>query len=80
MAPIDQRNILDEEPFQYQVFKDFKVQIYWNKKPAMLLKGLAAQELLKKLEKSEGKDIQLVLAKATGNFKRGNERASKKKR
>jgi len=80
MAPIDQRNILDEEPFQYQVFKDHKVQIFWNKRPVLLLKGLAAQELLKKLGKSEGKDIQLVLAKATGNFKRGNERASKKKR
>lgn len=80
MAPIDQRNMLDEEPFEYQIFKDNKVQIYWNNKPVMMLKGSAALDLLKKLERAEGKDVQLALAKITGNFKRGNEKIAKKQR
>jgi len=80
MTPIDQRNMLNEEPFEYQVFKDNKVQIYWNNKPVMMLKGSAALDLLKKLERAEGKNVQLVLAKITGNFKRGNEKTAKKQR
>ncbi len=69
-----------KSPFNIRYLRIIRFKFFWNKRPVMLLKGLAAQELLKKLGKSEGKDIQLVLAKATGNFKRGNERASKKKR
>lgn len=46
----------------------------------MMLKGSAAQDLMKKLERSEGREEQLVLAKVTGNFKRGNEKALKKKK
>ena len=44
----------------------------------MILKGKAALELLKKLERAKGRDVQLVLAKITGNFKRGNEKTVKK--
>lgn len=78
MPPIDQRNMLDEEPFEYKELKDGKVQIYWNSKPVMLLKGAEAHKLLKRLENSEGKQTQLILAKVTGNFKRGNEKNSSK--
>ena len=78
MTPIDQRNTLDEEPFEYRKLKDNKVQIYWNNKPVLLLKGTEALKLLTKLENSEGRQTQLILAKVTGNFKRGNERTSGK--
>jgi len=74
VTPVDQRDILDEEPFDYRELKDNKVQIYWNNKPVLLLKGGEALKLLKKLGNSEGKQTQLILAKITGNFKRGNER------
>lgn len=79
MSPIDQKNILDEEPFSFQVFKDNKVQIFWHHKPVMLLKGATAMALIKKIEKAEGKEVQLILAKVTGNFKRGNEKTAKRK-
>ncbi|MBK8981030.1 MAG: hypothetical protein IPM38_01635 [Ignavibacteria bacterium] len=72
--------MLDEQQFEYRIFKDNKIQIYWNGKQVMMLKGSAAQNLMKKLERAEGKEEQLVLAKVTGNFKRGNEKVSKKKR
>ena len=78
MSPVDQRNILDAEPFGYKELKDNKVQIYWNNKPVMLLKGTEAIKLLKKLENSDEKQTQLTLAKVTGNFKRGNERKFQK--
>lgn len=76
--PIDQKNVLDENPFDYRIFKDNKLEITWNDKPVMMLKGTAAAELIRKLEKAEGKEVQLILAKVTGNFKRGNEKLFKK--
>lgn len=79
MAPIDQRNKLDEDPFDYQVFKDGRVQISWNRKPVMILKGTKAADLRGKLEQAEGKDVQLLLAKVTGHFKHGNEKQAKTK-
>ena len=69
----------DEQQFEYRIFKDNMMQIYWNGKAVMMLKGSAAQDLMKKLERAEGKEEQLVLAKVTGNFKRGNEKIIKKK-
>ncbi len=77
--PIDQRNKLDDEPFDYKVLKDNKVQISWFHKDIMLLKGDQALKILKKLELAKGKEIQLILAKATGNFKHGNEKDGKRK-
>lgn len=78
MPPTDQRNVLDEEPFEYRELKDSKVQVYWNNKPVMLLKGSEALKLLRKLENSDSKQTQLILAKITGNFKRGNEKPIRK--
>ena len=78
MTPVDQRDILDEEPFDYKELKDNKIQIYWKNKPVMLVKGLAAKKLLMKIEKASDKEIQLALAKITGNFKRGNEKSLQK--
>ncbi len=74
MKPVDKRNILEEDPFDYRILKDNKVQIYWNDKPVSMIKGSDAIKLLRKLENSNGKETQLILAKITGNFKRGNER------
>lgn len=76
---IDQRGILDEEPFAFKVLKDNKLQIFWHDKPVMILKGNQSLELLNKLESAEGKDVQLLLAKVTGNFKHGNERLAKER-
>ncbi len=74
---IDQRNALDDEPFEYTVRKDNKIEIHWNKRPVMFVKGKQAEDLLKKLSRVEGKDVQLLLAKITGNFKCGNEKLAK---
>lgn len=74
MSKIDKRNILDDEVFTYRVSKDNKVFIYWRGKQATILKGQAARKFISQIETLNHKEAQLMMAKATGNFKRGNER------
>ncbi len=74
MSNVDKRNILDDEVFTYREGKDKKVFIYWHGKQVKILKGKPAQKFLTKIAGLDHKEAQLVMAKATGNFKRGNER------
>ena len=74
MGEIDKRGVLDEDIFSYRALKDGRVLIYWHEKHVTTLAGSAAQRFLKRIEGLDGKDAQLVMAKATGNFKHGNER------
>jgi hypothetical protein len=62
------------EPFSYLSTKDGKLRIYWQGKLVSTLKGTQAGKLLARLSGAGTEQVQLVLAKATGNFKRGNER------
>ena len=74
MTEIDKRQILDNEVFTCHVSKDDKVFIYWCGKQVIILKGKEAQTFISRIEHLSGQEAQLVMAKATGNFKRGNER------
>jgi hypothetical protein len=74
MDTIDKRNVLVNEVFTYQISKEKKVFIYWSGKQVKVLKGKEAQKFISKLIGLDDKGIQLVMAKVTGNFKRGNER------
>jgi hypothetical protein len=77
MAGIDKRNVLDDdEVFTYLVSKDEKVFIYWHDKQVKILNGKEARRFIDKIAGLNHKEAQLVMAKATGNFKRGNERAA----
>ena len=77
MSNVDKRNIFDDEVFTYREGKDNKLFIYWYGKQVKVLKGKQAQKLLTKIAGLDHKEAQLVMAKATGNFKRGNERQNK---
>jgi len=79
MSPVDKRNILDEEIFTYRTTKDKKVFISYEGRQVTTLSGKKAEDFIKKIHGLEGKDAQLVMAKATGNFKRGNEKLFKGK-
>lgn len=80
MSSIDIRNRLDEEVFSYRVSKNNSVFINFNGKEIKIVKGKEAERLLSKIQDAEtDKEIQLALAKITGNFKHGNEKNSKKK-
>jgi hypothetical protein len=76
---VDKRNKLDEEFFSYKVSKDSKVFIFWYEKQVMILKGKDRDKFLAKMQNADSKEAQLIMAKVTGNFKRGNEKIFKGK-
>jgi len=78
MANIDKRSLLDEEIFTYRITKDKKVFISYEGKHVTTLSGKKVDEFIKKIQNAEGKEAQLIMAKVTGNFKRGNEKLFKK--
>ena len=80
MGEVDKRNRLDEDVFAYRETKDGTVHISWYGKRVMTLKGSQARKFLAKIVDLEGKAAQLVMAKITGNFKHGNERATNQTR
>lgn len=65
------------ERFSYKVTKDGRVFVYWHGgggKREIVLKGSRAAKLIAGLPGMDPEQEQLALARATGNFKRGNER------
>lgn len=75
MDNTDKRNRLDEAPFQYRINKDQTVFIEYEGKRVKILKGKEAEKFIKNVNAAENvKAVQLIMAKITGNFKRGNER------
>lgn len=75
MDNVDKRNKLKEEVFSYKVSKDNKVFIFWHGKQVMILKGKESDKFLSKISKADNIEAQLIMAKITGNFKRGNEKS-----
>ena len=73
----DKRGVLDEEVFGYRITKDKKVFISCRGKQVTTLSGAKAEAFISDIADSDGKEAQLLMAKATGNFKRGNERLFK---
>ncbi len=68
---------MGKEGFSYRATKDGKVFVYWHGasgKREIILKGARANRLLAELSGLDYERGQLALARATGNFKRGNER------
>lgn len=65
---------LDIEQFTYRAGKDGKVFLYWEGKQIKIIKGKEAEKFLEKIKGASPRDAQLLMARLTGNFKRGNER------
>ena len=65
---------MHEGQFSYRITKGSKVFIEWRGRPAKVLKGRQAEKFIIALPQMSQEQEQLALAKATGNFKRGNER------
>ncbi|MGN7387959.1 hypothetical protein [Sporosarcina sp. SAFN-015] len=80
MGGIDKRNRLGEEPFTYQITKKESVIISYEGKQIKIVNGTEADRLIARIRNVEDNptEVQLLLAKITGNFKRGNEKLGKK--
>ena len=61
--------------FSAVVTRDERLLVSHDGRQVVTLSGGDARKVIDKLERSDNEEAeQLVLAKATGNFKRGNER------
>jgi len=71
----DKRNILkEEEPFSWKLLKNGKGLVYWQQKMIKTIKEKECNKLKELITIGNAYNIQLYLAKITGNFKHGNER------
>ena len=71
----DQRDILfREKPFSYKLIKDNKAQISYKGKNISVLVGKDYNKLLRVISLDNIYELQLYLAKVTGQFKHGNEK------
>ena len=71
----DRRGVLlKEQPFTFRQRGDGSVVIFWKGRRVQVLTGKLAENLLAVASDCTGQELQLLLAKASGNFKRGNEK------
>jgi len=70
----DRRNILfDEKPFTCKLVKDKKAQVFYRGKPVGTITGKDYNKLVRVIALDNIYELQLFLAKVTGQFKHGNE-------
>ena len=62
------------EQFTYRGTKDGRVRVALHGRHVVTLAGSEAQRLIGRLVDADAEATQLLLAKATGHFKHGNER------
>ncbi len=65
---------LAHEPFSYQTTKSGLVQIRFENRVVTTLKGKAGERFISKIEPLNAAAQQQLMARATGQFKFGNER------
>ena len=66
---------LEELGFDWHASRDGTVFVTWRGRTIRTFAGAEGAKLLRRLEGAEPAAVQLALAKATRNFKRGNERS-----
>lgn len=70
----DSRGRLQEKPFACQALKDGSVLIYWQNRLVTRLGQKQGQKFLQAMQTADEEGAQLLMARATGHFKHGNER------
>jgi len=65
---------LAHEPFSWLTRADGAIVIRYHEAPVTLLRGKAAAKFALRVSTADAGAAQQLMARATGNFKRGNER------
>jgi hypothetical protein len=65
--------------FAWTATKDGRVRISWQGRVVTTLAGERAARFLEQVEHADEDAEQLLLARVTGNFKRGNERGGRRR-
>ena len=68
---------LNDQLFSYLKSKDGQIRIFHKGRLANSIRGKEAVKFLSKTEILDDQALQLLMAKATGQFKFGNEKAGK---
>jgi hypothetical protein len=64
--------------FSWRVLKSGEIEIWHHQRLATTLRGRQASALLRRLDFASEADAQRLMARATGNYKRGNERHARR--
>jgi len=62
-------------PFNCTSRADGSIVIRYRAAPVTILRGRAAERFSERLDRTDAAGAQQLMARATGNFRRGNERA-----
>jgi hypothetical protein len=65
---------LEDDPFDWRVTKDGQLLVSRGGRLVTTVRGAAAAKLHGRLQHATADETQQLLARATGNYKRGNER------
>ena len=76
--PTDARGELQDGRFEYQSRKDGRVVLTWFGQAVTTLAGKDAERFLARMAGLHDYGAQLLVAHATSNFRRGNERAARR--
>jgi hypothetical protein len=71
---VDERDPLADEPFSHLERADGSVVIRYHAAPVTVLRGRAAERFRARIDGADAAAAQQLMARATGNFRRGNER------
>jgi hypothetical protein len=65
-------------PFSYATRSDGTIVISYRTAPVTILRGRSAERFTTRISGGDAAAAQQLMARATGNFKRGNERVGKR--
>ena len=71
---MEQPDPLASMPFSYATRSDGSIVISYRTAPVTILRGRSAERFTARIADADATATQQLMARATGNFKRGNER------
>jgi hypothetical protein len=75
---VDERDPLADEPFSYLGRADGSIVIHYRAAPVTVLRGKSADRFRTRVDGVDAGTAQQLMARATGNFRRGNERSGRR--
>ena len=73
---MEPRDPLSDRPFSCAARADGSIVIRYRAAPVTILRGKAAERFASRLDDADAAGAQQLMARATGNFRRGTERRS----
>lgn len=71
------KSSLEDLPFSFRRFKNGSISVFFCDREVTIIRGKKAEKFDLQMDAADEMEKQLLMAKITGNFKRGNERDGK---